>query len=60
MQKGFEIPICVSDLFAIPGCGNYRRLAMDAVVNKTWLAFHWAKEGENDDAVSALKALILD
>ena len=33
---------------------------MDVVVNAAWLALEWAKKEGNEEAVSALKALILD
>ena len=60
VEKGYEIPICIMDTFAIPELGNFKRLGMDVVVNAVWLALYWAIEEGNVEAVSALKHLILD
>ena len=60
VEKGFEIPICITDLTVIPERGVFKRLAMDVVVNAVWLALYWAKQEGNAVAVSAVKSLILD
>ena len=60
VERGFEIPICITETFAIPELGKFKRLSMDAVVNAVWLALFWAKKEGNALAVSALKSLILD
>ena len=60
VERGFEIPICISDLDAIPAPGEFKRLGMDVVVNAVWLAFFWAKKEGNQLALSELAALIVD
>ena len=60
VERGFEIPICITDTYAVPELGKFKRLGMDVVVNAVWLALFWAKEERNDAAVSALRRLILD
>ena len=59
VEKGFEIPICVTETYTLE-VGKFVRLGMDVVVNAAWLALEWAKKEGNEEAVSALKALILD
>ena len=62
VEKGFEIPIMVSSVnqSVVPELGKFKRLAMDVVVNATWLALFWAKEDGDENAVTALEGLILD
>ena len=60
VERGYEIPICIIDTGVVPELGNFKRLGMDCIVNAAWLAFYWALIEENNDAVSALKHLILD
>ncbi len=60
MERGFEIPIGITDADAIPELGDFKRLAMDVVVNAVWLALSWAREENNEEVVAALKRLILD
>ncbi len=36
MERGFEIPICITDTSAVPELGKFIRLGMDAVVNAVW------------------------
>ena len=59
VEKGFEVPICVSETFTLE-VGKFVRLGMDVVVNAAWQALEWVKKEGNEEAVSALKALILD
>ena len=47
MERGFEIPIAITDPHAVPKLGNFPRLAMDVVVDAVWLAYYWAKTEEN-------------
>ena len=60
VERGFEIPICITDLNTIPTPGEFKRLGMDVVVNAVWLALSWAVKEANATVVSQLKALILD
>ena len=60
VERGFEIPICITDTYAIPELGKFPRLGMDVVVNAVWLALFWAKKEESNEAVSALRNLILE
>ena len=60
VERGFEIPICISSAGTVPELGNFKRLHMDVVVNAAWLALFWAKEDRNDAAASAVKKLMLD
>ena len=60
VERGFEIPVCISAPFAVPELGKFQRLGMDVVVNAVWLAYFWAKEEGNQKALSALRNLILD
>ncbi len=60
VERGYEIPICITDTAVVPELGNFKRLGMDCIVNAAWLAFYWATIEEDTDAVSALKNLILD
>ena len=60
VERGFEIPIGLTVPHAVPQLGEFVRLGMDVVVNAVWLAYYWAKIEENEEAVSALKVLILD
>ena len=60
VERGFEIPICITDLNTIPTPGEFKRLGMDVVVNAVWLALSWAIKEANTTVVSQLKALILD
>ena len=60
VEKGFEIPICITDTTVVPELGNFKRLGMDVVVNAVWLALFWATSERNVEAASALKNLILD
>ena len=46
VEKGFEIPICVTNAFAVPELGKFKRLGMDVVVNATWLAYHMGQHGK--------------
>ena len=59
-EKGFEIPIMITDGFVKPDLGKFKRLGMDVVVNAVWLAYFWAKQEGSQEAVTALEALILD
>ena len=54
VERGYEIPICITDTAAVPELGNFKRLGMDCVVNAVWLAYYWATVEGNNDAVSAL------
>ena len=38
VERGYEIPICITDTSAVPELGKFIRLGMDAVVNAVWLA----------------------
>ena len=38
VERGCEIPLCISDLNAVPALGEFKRLGMDVVVNAVWLA----------------------
>ena len=60
VEKGFEIPICITNSFAVPALGEFKRLGMDVVVNAVWLALSWARNENDEIVVSALKNLILD
>ena len=60
VERGYEIPICIIDPCVVPELGKFKRLGMDVVVNAVWLALYLAIEERNDEAVSALKLLILD
>ena len=60
VERGFEIPICITDTGAVPELGRFKRLNMDVVVNAAWLGLFWAKTEKNDEVVSAIKNLILD
>ena len=60
VERGFEIPIMVTAGCPPPELGKFRRLGMDVVVNATWLAYYWAKQEGNYQAVTALELLILD
>ena len=60
VERGFEIPICITDTSAVPELGNFIRLGMDPIVNAVWLAFYWATTEGSVDAVSDLTRLILD
>ena len=60
VEKGFEIPIAITDATIVPELGNFKRLAMDVVVNAVWVALWWAKTEKNEHAESALKRLILE
>ena len=42
VERGFEIPACITDTAAIPELGNFKRLGMECVVNAVWLAYCWA------------------
>ena len=59
VERGHEIPMCVSEAYSLE-VGKFPRLGMDVVANAVWLALFWAKKEGNQNAVSALKALILD
>jgi len=43
VERGFEIPICITDTSAAPELGTFKRLGMDVVVNAVWLALFWAR-----------------
>ena len=60
VERGFEIPICITDTHAVPELGKFKRLGMDVVVCAAWLALFWAISEGNLEAVAALKHLILD
>ena len=60
VERGFEIPICITDTHAVPELGKFKRLGMDVVVCAAWLALLWAISEGSLEAVSALKHLILD
>ena len=60
VERGFEIPICLTDTTVPPQLGQFKRLHMDVVVNAVWLALFWAKTEDNREAASALKKLIID
>ncbi len=38
VERGFEIPICITDTAVVPELGDFKRLGMDCVVNAVWLA----------------------
>jgi hypothetical protein len=60
VERGFELPILVarnSDTIVI---GEFRRIALDVYANAAWMAWSWAKQEGNDEAVSAIENLILD
>ena len=57
VERGFEIPISITGTSEL---GKFKRLGMDVVVYAVWLALFWAIEEGNNEAVSALKHLILD
>ena len=57
---GFAVPIAIETTGVLPELGNFKRLSLDIVVNAVWLAYHWAKQDNADQAVRALRALILD
>ena len=40
VEKGFEIPIAITNCMAVPARGQFKRLGMDPVVNATRLAFY--------------------
>ncbi len=44
VEKGYGIPIAITNCNAIPELGQFKRLGMDPVVNAVWLALHWALE----------------
>ena len=60
VERGYEIPICITNTDVVPSLGQFKRLGMDVVVNAAWLAYFWAKEEGNEKAVSALMKLMLD
>ena len=60
VEKGFEIPIAITSVDSMPEPGEFQRLAMDVAVNAVWLGVYVARLELNEEAVSALKALILD
>ena len=60
VERGFEIPVCITAACAVPELGKFKRLGMDVVVNAVWLAYFWAKEEGNEEALSGLRDLILD
>ena len=60
VERGFEIPICITDTSAVPELGDFIRLGMDPIVNAVWLAYFWATTEGSVDAVSDLTRLILD
>ena len=60
VERGLEIPICITNTSVVPELGKFKRLGMDVVVNAAWLALFWAKVDRNEAAASALKNLILD
>ncbi len=44
VERGFEIPICITDTTTVPELGHFKRLGMDCVVNAVWFAIYaWAK-----------------
>ena len=55
VERGFEIPICLTSTSATPEFGQFKRLGMDVVVNAVWLAYYWAKTEADNVAVSALE-----
>ena len=60
VERGFEIPFCVTNAYAVPELGKFTRLGMDVVVNAVWLAYYWAKKEKNREVGAALQSLILD
>ena len=60
VERGFEIPIMLTSGFVKPDLGKFKRLGMDVVVNAVWLAYFWAKQEGDHEAVTALETLILD
>ena len=60
VERGFEIPIMITTGFVKPDLGKFKRLGMDVVVNAVWLAYFWAKQEGDKEAVTALETLILD
>ena len=60
VEEGFEIPIAITSLDAMPVPGEFQRLAMDVDVNAIWLGVYFARLHKNGEAVSILMALIND
>ena len=60
VERGFEIPIYLTNAQSVPEFGSFPRLGMDVVVNAVWLAYYWAKAEDNANAASALEKFILD
>ena len=60
VPRGYTIPIAITSKEFEPQKGKFVRLGYDIVVNGTWLALKWAIEENNNEAVAALKKLILD
>ena len=60
VEKGLEIPIAVTSKATMPQPGEFKRLALDIVVNAVWLGVYFARLEGNDEALSSIKALILD
>ena len=60
VERGFERAICVTNAFAVPELGKFKRLGLYVVVNAVWLAYYWAKVEENTEAATALRNLSLD
>ena len=59
-RKGIRDPNLRHGHDGPPQLGAFKRLGMDVVVNAVWLAYYWAKTKKDAEAVSALRALILD
>ena len=60
VERGYEIPICLTNTDTVPDLGQFKRLGMDVIVNAFWLAWYWAKMEGNSKALSALSKLMLD
>ena len=44
VERGSEIPMCVTNAYVVPELGKITRLGMVVVVNAVWLADYWAKK----------------
>ena len=60
VERGFEIPMLVTNSFSCPEIGKFKRLGMDVVVNAVWLAYYWAKKEGCQQAMNKLENMILD
>jgi hypothetical protein len=54
VERGYEIPVCITDTAVVPELGDFKRLGVDCVVNAVWSAYYWATVECSNVAVSAL------